>query len=394
MQPQARIAEVVNNRVDRTTLIDLEGKKAESTQNLRAIRFKLDSDARYILALGMEIEQQKATVIARYQQQITDLTAQVGSASATVLEKQQVLSHQTDMVNRAVAAPEMTKAATQQLSAASFQRQSTDSKLAQKQAQLDSARHDIFVGDDVHDLAALLQKKRDMETRRRSRLEIERVQVAAALDENTKLFNAERERLATLERSAVTARSQGEILNASAAVGRHVNAGDTLARMVDCNSAFVVAIFSYRQGADLAVGTRVSIDAGSAGTQEGTVTGVLPKTSDKVDETYAVPFPQTERRELYVLVRPDTPLRTLAADTGRDQCDIGQWVTVTRLGGWVPSTSVLWRGASRLVSAAASSLIDRTWANTRADQAKEARATGTTARWGAASTGSESTEAR
>ena len=364
---KAQIAEVINNRIDRTTLIALESKKTDSVQNLQAIRSRQDSDGHYVLALAMEISQQKATVVTRYAQQIVDLTAQVGSAAASMAEKQQILSHQDEMVKRGVAAPEMMKAATQQLSAARFQKESAESKLAQKQAQLDSTRRDIFVGDDLHELAALVQKKRDMELEVQ-RLQIEAVQVSAALVDNTRLFNAERDRLATLEHSAVTASGQGEILNASATVGRHVSAGDTLARMVDCDSSFVVAIFSYRQGIDLSVGTRVSIDAGSAGRREGTVTAVLPKTSDKVDETYAVPFPQTERRELYVLVRPDTPLRTLATDGGQDQCGIGQWVTVTRTNGWVPSTSVLWRQTGRLISAAAARLIPRAWAEALAHE--------------------------
>ncbi len=203
------------------------------------------------------------------------------------------------------------------------------------------------------------------------RLEIERVQVAAALDDNTRLFSAERERLASLEHSLVTAPGPGEILNTSSVVGRHVSAGDTLARMVDCNNAFVVAIFSYRQGVDMSAGTRVTIDAGSSGVQEGTVTEVLPKTSDKVDETYAVPFPQTERRELYVLIRPDAPLRTLVLETGRDQCDVGQWVTVTRADGWVPSTSVFWRQAGRLISAAALSVVPRSWAETPREDGRQ-----------------------
>ncbi len=59
VQPQAAIAEVINNRVDRTTLIALEGKKADSGQRLTAISSTLDTDARYILALGMEIARRR-----------------------------------------------------------------------------------------------------------------------------------------------------------------------------------------------------------------------------------------------------------------------------------------------------------------------------------------------
>ena len=75
----------------------------------------------------------------------------------------------------------------------------------------------------------------------------------------------------------------------------------------------------------------------------GVVTSVLPKTSDKVDERFAVPFPQTERRELYAIVMPDhADGAQSAATTESSACTIGQWVTVTRDNGIVPSMSVSW----------------------------------------------------
>jgi hypothetical protein len=102
----------------------------------------------------------------------------------------------------------------------------------------------------------------------------------------------------------------------------------------------------------------VSIDRGGAGIVSGSVMAVLPKTSDKVDEDYALPLPQTERRELYVLVRPDHPLvrpQSEATPSPRTAgpCDIGAWVTIGREGGWMPSTSVFWRRAADDVQASA-----------------------------------------
>ena len=249
------------------------------------------------------------------------------------------------MVARDVYAPEMSRAATQQYAGAQFSQQSAQAKLVEKQAELDSARKGIFVGDDVHDLAALIQKKRDMELDVQ-RLTIEETQVAAAVADQTKLLDAERARLASLEHSTVSAPGPGEVIYVGASVGRHVSAGATrwpawsIARPPSWLRSSPIG-----KGSDLAVGARVSIDAGPAGTREGTVTEVLPKTSDKVDETYAVPFPQTERRELYVLIKPASPLRRYVATGGPDQCDIGRWVTITRDNGWVPSTSVLWHEA-------------------------------------------------
>ncbi len=363
LSARSPVAEIVNNRIDRSTLINLEGKQTDTRENLQAIRAKKDSDALYVIAIQSEIKRQSEVVLQRYEQQVQDLQAQLGSATAASEEKKQLLSRQTSMVARAVAAPDMMKGATQQFAASQFQKESSESKLQQKQAQLDSARKGIYVGDDVHDLAALIQKKRDMEFDVQ-RLEIERIQVAAAVEDQTRLLEAERDRLASMERSTVVAPGPGEVLNVGAAAGRHVSAGDTLARMVDCDASFVVAIFSYRQGSDLSVGVRVVIDAGSGGTREGTIAEVLPKTSDKVDETYAVPFPQTERRELYVLIRPDSPLRSIAAAGGPDQCDIGRWVTVSRTDGWVPSTSVIWHQASRWFAnraETASNLVKSAW---------------------------------
>ncbi len=367
LQAKSAVADIVNPRVDRTTLIALEGKQTDTQENLRAVRAKRISDLQYVDGLTAEINRQAAIVVARYEQQIVDLRAQVGSAGAATEEKKQIVGHQVTMVARDVFAPEMAKAAAQQYTAAKFQQDSTESKLLQKQAQLDSARKSIFVGDDVHDLAAMIQKKRDMQLDVQ-RLTIEETQVMSTIGDQGKLLYAEQTRLSTLERSTVTAPGPGEVLDVGASIGRHVAAGDTLARMVDCGASFVVAIFSYRQGADLSVGTRVSIDAGSAGMRDGTITEVLPKTSDKVDETFAVPFPQTERRELYVLVKPDSPLRSVA-DVSRGQCDIGHWVTVTRANGWVPSFSVLWRAAGRhmtegaRVAAALPGVLSRTGSN-------------------------------
>jgi multidrug resistance efflux pump len=349
VQDATRVADIVNGRVDRSTLITLEGQRSDAEGRLQATRAKREGDTRFIAQLTADIARQTAALDGRYSEQIVELEAQIGSATASVEEKRQVFSRQNDLVSRSVVAPDMVKAASQQFSGAKFQKESVQSKLAQKRAQLESIRHGVFVGDDVHDISVMLQKKRDMELDV-ERLTIEEKQTATEVAIRTRLSDAERARLESIEHSTVDAPGAGEVLSVGATVGRHVTAGDTLARMVDCDASFVVAIFSYRKGSDLTPGTRVSIDAGPSGMTGGVITEVLPKTSDKVDESYAVPFPQTERRELYVLVKPDSPLRSAGEDGSRGRCDVGRWVTVARGGGWIPSTSVLWREASRAFS--------------------------------------------
>ena len=102
------------------------------------------------------------------------------------------------------------------------------------------------------------------------------------------------------------------------------------------------------------VGTRVRVDGASFGS--GIVTAVLPKTSDKIDDRFAVPFPQTERRELYAIIAPDNRTdgtvhpEVAAQHEQSTSCDVGQWVTVTEDDGIVPSMSVTWRRLETLVT--------------------------------------------
>jgi hypothetical protein len=185
-------------------------------------------------------------------------------------------------------------------------------------------------------------------------MEIEEKELSAVLEDHQRLINKEQKRLDTLAEANVRVTTAGKILNVGAAPGRHVNAGDSVASLVDCDKRFVVAIFSYRQGQSMKVGTSVRVDGASFGS--GVVTAVLPKTSDKIDDRFAVPFPQTERRELYAIIAPDNRTHgTLDPEAAAQHeqltsCNVGQWVTVTKDDGIVPSMSVTWRRLETLMT--------------------------------------------
>ena len=108
------------------------------------------------------------------------------------------------------------------------------------------------------------------------------------------------------------------------------------------------------------VGTHVRVDGASFGS--GIVTAVLPKTSDKLDERFAVPFPQTERRELYAIIAPDSrrdgvaQAETVGLHDQSTPCSVGQWVTVTKDNGIIPSMSVAWRRLETFMTSWSNSL--------------------------------------
>ena len=349
------VARILNSRVDRSTLITLEGKSAETRGKALAASGKAESNLAYMAALDRSIEEQTTQLAAIFRQQITELRSRLAASVSSGQEKQSVLDRQSVMVARNVASAEMLKPAEQQLAGALHQKDAETAKLGQKITQYEGLLKGVFVGEELAGLATLSQKRRDIQFDTQ-RLAIERTELEASLRDQQKLLDAERERLVSLAAAAVETPTTGEILSVGAAEGRHVSAGDSLATLVDCDRTVVVSIFSYRQAQSLSVGSRVEISGGGLSPgQFGTVKEILPKAGDKVDELYAVPFPQTERRELYVLVAPDGGAagnRLVSTDRtkGSAACNVGQWVTVSRANGWVPSASVVWRTVQERVT--------------------------------------------
>jgi multidrug resistance efflux pump len=347
------LAQVSNVRLDRGTLISLEEKAAEAREKLAAAQANKESDRAYLKSLDSEIAAQIEQLKAQLQSQILELRARVAQSESQSAEKKALVERQSDMVSRDAASIYMLKPTTQQYTAALHNGDAENAKLNQKIAQLDALGKGVYVGDDLVAIGSLVQKRRDIDLDQK-RMEIEEKELSAVLEDHQRLIAREQKRLDALAEASVRTPTGGKVLTVGATPGRHVNAGDSLASLVDCDKRFVVAIFSYRQGQSMKVGTSVRVDGASFGS--GIVTAILPKTSDKIDDRFAVPFPQTERRELYAIIAPDYRTDgTVHAETAAQQqpptsCNVGQWVTVTKDDGIVPSMSVTWRRLETLMT--------------------------------------------
>jgi multidrug resistance efflux pump len=347
------LAQISNVRLDRGTLISLEEKAAEAREKLAAAQANKESDRAYLKSLDSEIAAQIEQLKAQFQSQIAELRARVAESDSLSSAKKALVERQSDMVARNAASMDMLKPTTHQYSAALHNVDAENAKLNQKIAQLDALGKGIYVGDDLIAIGSLVQKRRDIDLDQK-RMEIEEKELSAILEDHQRLIAREQKRLDALAGASVRTPAGGRVLNVGATPGRHVNAGDSLASLVDCDKRFVVAIFSYRQGQNMKVGTPVRVDGASFGS--GIVTAVLPKTSDKIDDRFAVPFPQTERRELYAIIAPDERTggtvqpENAAQHEQSTSCDVGQWVTVTKDDGIVPSMSVTWRRLETLVT--------------------------------------------
>src|SRR3981081_1036593 len=296
------LAQISNVRVGRGTLISLAGKAAGGVEKVAAAQAMNESYRAYLKSLDSEITAQIEQLKAQFQSQIAELRARVAESDSLSSAKKALVERQSDMVARNAASMDMLKPTTHQYSAAVHNVDAENAKLNQKIAQLDALGKGIYVGDDLIAIGSLVQKRRDIDLDEK-RMEIEEKELSAVLEDHQRLINAEQKRLDSLAEANVRVTTTGNILNVGARARAPVNAGDTLASLVDCDKRFVVAIFSYRQGQSMKVGTRVRVDGASF--RSGIVTAVLPQTSDKIDDRFAVPFPQTERRELYAIIAPD-----------------------------------------------------------------------------------------
>jgi multidrug resistance efflux pump len=347
------LAQISNVRLDRGTLILLEDKASDAREKLASAQANQESDRAYLKSLDSEIAAQTEQLKAQFQSQIAELRARVAQSESQSAEKKALVDRQSDMVARDAASNYMLKPTKQQYSAALYNTDAENAKLNQKLAQLDALQKGVYVGDDLVAIGTLVQKRRDIDLDER-RMGIEEKELSAVLEDRQRLIDKEQKRLDALAGANVRTPTGGKVLNVGATPGRHVNAGDSMASLVDCDKRFVVAIFSYRQGQSMNVGTRVRVEGASFGS--GVVTAVLPKTSDKIDDRFAVPFPQTERRELYAIIAPDNRTAgTVHAEAAaqHDQstsCNVGQWVTVTKDDGIVPSMSVTWRRFETLMT--------------------------------------------
>src|ERR1700732_4366497 len=253
------LARISNVRLDRGTLISLEEKAAEAREKLGAAQANKESDQAYLKSLDSEIAAQIEQLKAQFQSQIVELRARVAQSESLSAEKKALVDRQSDMVARDAASNYMLKPTTQQYSAALHNADAENAKLNQKVAQFDALEKGVYVGDDLVAIGTLVQKRRDIDLDEK-RMEIEEKELSSVLEDHQRLIDLEQKRLDTLAAATVRTPTGGDILNVGATPGRHVNAGDSVASLVDCDKRFVVAIFSYRQGERMEGGTRVRVD--------------------------------------------------------------------------------------------------------------------------------------
>jgi multidrug resistance efflux pump len=143
VQKGQSVARISNPRVDRSTLITLEGKAADTRERALAAERKHASNLEYLKALDRSIGDQSSRTATIFDQQIAELRSRVSASLSSGQEKKSVIDRQTAMVARNVVSPEMLKPAEQQYAAAMHERDAASARLNQKLSQAEALRNAV-----------------------------------------------------------------------------------------------------------------------------------------------------------------------------------------------------------------------------------------------------------
>ncbi len=328
-------AAIENDKVDNTTLIGLKVQLAALDNELRQKNGIIGDYASRIDDLNRDLASQQAALLQRTESDLQAANAALQMVTySTRIAKAEATRKQKLMAKGMYSGIGEDIADTIQLE---------DTKLQAAKVAVDKltkemnfARQGIYIGSDLQSLQNLQQEIR---TRSADLLQI-RMQMTTMQTRKSELetlASAESARIERLTRADLAIPPGTTLYKPVAATGREVVAGDTLAEALDCRNAFVVAIFSERQAQALSVGSRVKVSSDAwAEESDGVVERLVPRTTERVDLDYAVPFPPTERRELYAYIRMDSRAQEKLTENGA--CSVGTWVSVSLPREWLGKT--------------------------------------------------------
>jgi multidrug resistance efflux pump len=327
------IATVQNERVDRSTLIGLQVESTSLQNEMLLKQANLEDYLNRIKDLEAELSTQQGALIARSSNELRDAEVRLDLAVYSAENEKADAERKLRLVSKGVV-PGTKDELLNNIKLEDAKVEAAKLKVAMSNDNLDFAQRGIYVGDNNQYLQNLQNeiraRKADV-----SQISMQIASIKTRLAELQSLTEAEKQRIDKMARADVAITKSEKIYKTVAQVGKQVNAGDTLAQSVDCREAFVVAIFSERQAQALSVGSKVVIESDAwKSPVQGQVNRLLPRTTDRVDLDFAVPFPPTERRELYAFIVPDKSNE----DETSNFCSVGTWVEVTRQSDWAEKT--------------------------------------------------------
>lgn len=307
VQPGFVAAVMSNPNQDQTSVVGLRLEKLDIEERLNNELAALDQRRDRLTLIDVQIADVKRGALEELASIVESANSNVQYFQAKVNEQQVLVDRQQTLLDRGVIKPESMAPLLQQKAAAEFELQGAEGELKRQQLLRSLFEQGIFTGGQsaTNILSLELQRKTlavDVEE-----AETEISQMQRRLAELTQLLDGEQNRLGGIGAAEVKVEASGQVVSVEAAYGDFLTQGQPIARSLDCNEAFVAAVYSSRDVADIETGTPSLVNIRSIGQQRhGRVSKIVRYFGKGGEDRYFEELPEAEGHEVYVLVELDS----------------------------------------------------------------------------------------
>jgi multidrug resistance efflux pump len=304
---QGFIAAVMSNpNQDQTSVVGLRLEKLDIEERLNNETAALEQRRGRLLVVDAQIADVKRGVLEELDAVIASAKSNVQFYQARASEQQAFVDRQQSLLQRGVIKAESMEPLLQQRAAAEFELEGAQGELKRQELLRSLFEQGIFTGGPSATNIMSLELQRKTLAADIEEAETEIDQMERRLTELAALLEREEMRLGGIGAAEVTVDVAGQIVSVDAGYGDFLTQGQPLARSLDCGEAFVAAVYSSRDVADIEIGTPAIVNIRSIGQQRhGRVAKIVRYFGKGGEDRYFEELPVAEGHEVYVVVELD-----------------------------------------------------------------------------------------
>lgn len=327
-------AAMSNPNMDQTSLNGLRLEKLDITERLNGRTDTLKQRQHQLDLLVTQIQAVKNGVVGELEAVVENAQATVNLYQARVQEQDALLSQQDRLARKGIVNPSGLEPLRQKRNAAQFELDSAMIELKRHKLVQSLVEKDVYTGGAVSNDLVALELQRKTLAASVAEDEVELRQMESRNKELDRLIGREEGRVGKSETAKVIAQHDGQIVSVDASFGEFLTQGQPLARSLNCSEAFVAAVYSARDVADVPIGTKALVNFRSVGKKKTGVVSKIVRFFDTGSQSrYFQIFPKAEGNEVYVLVKIDEAWDDAGTNNERNDkffgCHVGDEVIVS-----------------------------------------------------------------
>ena len=248
-----KLAEVSNNLIDDQRLMDLR----ERLGRARAHLAELAAQGSALQAIRADLERRSEAYIEASAARLSGSVAEAEHTLAAINERrdeaERNLNRRTSLVRSGAASTVELDRAKAEFNVASHEAAAQGGRLQSLHAQLDAIRSGVVSEPGSNDVAYSRQRGDEIAVRL-SELDSARASALSEVEETNTRLQSEQARIDKLSFAPMAAPSAGIVWKVDASSGERIRAGETVAQVVDCDAAFIIATVPQNRVPEIEIG--------------------------------------------------------------------------------------------------------------------------------------------